>query len=367
LKINSRRRRRRLTKITKEEENGEREGEGDNGVKTKTKIKTKKSKTIHKNENSSSILFGIEDDVIESDETNSNKKENHQLDVKSGGPEQSKPITDRNNDGFDDEDEGISGIEYKYKSIPTDKFYLELEKKFAIQNKEQFEKREQERLANLFEYQLKMKRKEELRYQISTPKVALRVHRFLRIIFLFIHGINVGFQISNVIITNLLKIDGSTDIFDVYQNISMPIHCISYLFLTLCIVDSIDRVDLTQMNRDHFIQSISFRNQFWSIIFYFIALGVSLPTIYIDERIYLKLFNSDFTFDNTDIIVWKVLGGLRALFSLFGWLLFSAFIRSDKTFDALMKREYGDLLDDIITNENKVVESNINETNEASK
>jgi hypothetical protein len=35
-------------------------------------------------------------------------------------------------------------------------------------------------------------------YQINTPKVALNMHKFLRAIFLFIHGINVGFQLWQV-------------------------------------------------------------------------------------------------------------------------------------------------------------------------
>lgn len=143
------------------------------------------------------------------------------------------------------------------KSVPTDKFYLELEKKFEIRNKQLFEKREQERLRTLFDAQLKQKQKEELKYQISTPKTALMTHKFLKVIFLFFHGVNVGFQIWQTIIIYFLNLTqskinyayseqqgsnvASFSLFLLFENLTMPIHCLSYFFLAICIVDTMDR------------------------------------------------------------------------------------------------------------------------------
>ena len=157
-----------------------------------------------------------------------------------------------------DKDQSLPDLSQKenlIKSVPTDKFYLELEKKFAIQNKLLYEKKEQERLAQLFEVQLKQKEKEELKYQINTPKVALNMHKFLRVIFLFIHGINVGFQLWQVVTLYTLELTDFKIKFEVgnetnvkefqlaslFQNLTMPIHCLSYFFLTLCIIDTMDR------------------------------------------------------------------------------------------------------------------------------
>ena len=150
----------------------------------------------------------------------------------------------------------------KSKSVPTDKFYLELEKKFTIQNKQVYEKREQERLQQIFASQLRQKQKEELRYQISTPKTALLTHRFLRLIFLFVHGLNVGFQVWQTVViwtlsTSQFKVDttaypsyvasthsqynASFFLFALYEKLTMAVQCISYFFVVICIVDTMDR------------------------------------------------------------------------------------------------------------------------------
>ena len=151
------------------------------------------------------------------------------------------------------------------KSVPTDAFYLELEKKFAMQSKQLFEKRERERLAQLFDEQLRLKRRDELRYQISTPRTALKTHAFLRCLFLFVHGLNVGFQFWQIVTFYTLNLDHMTLTYNytsdqaryvdamklasLYKNISLPIHCISYFFLTICIVDAMDRLVLFEQRK----------------------------------------------------------------------------------------------------------------------
>ncbi len=183
------------------------------------------------------ILEGLEEDIVDMDEEETETKE----DSNRSDKDQSLP--------------DLSQKENLIKSVPTDKFYLELEKKFAIQNKQLYEKKEQERLAQLFEVQLKQKEKEELKYQINTPKVALNTHKFLRAVFLFIHGINIGFQLWQVVTLYTIELTDFNIKYDVgndtnvkefqlaslFQNLTMPIHCLSYFFLTLCIIDTMDR------------------------------------------------------------------------------------------------------------------------------
>ena len=78
------------------------------------------------------MLQGLEEDIIEMDEeeTVKNSKENVNASDRRGSDSSMKDLGENN----------------LLKSVPTDKFYLELEKKFAVQNKELFEKKEQERL-----------------------------------------------------------------------------------------------------------------------------------------------------------------------------------------------------------------------------
>lgn len=145
------------------------------------------------------------------------------------------------------------------KSVPNENFFLEVEKKFAIQKKEIYEKRQNERLAQLFEDQLKQKQKEEQKYQLNTGKTALITHRVLRHIFLFFHGLNVGLQFWQTLIVFLLSVEEikfeigpsilennvfnsiNFILFIAFKNLSMPLHCLSYFFLTICIVDTMDR------------------------------------------------------------------------------------------------------------------------------
>ncbi len=234
------------------------------------------------------ILEGLEEDIIEMGEEN---------DKKLG---RSKETLDRSERRGSE----ASMNTLNPRSVPTDKFYLELEKKFAIQNKELYEKKEQERLRQEFQWQLKQKQKEEQRYQISTPKTALSTHKLLRKIFLFLQGINVGFQLWQIILiffnsssqfvknttkTNVNSFSAAeisnTIIF--FEKLTLPVHSLSYFFLTICIVDTIDRVDFTKMNLVYFVKCLSFQNQFWSIVFYYIALVASLSLIFVDEPVYL--------------------------------------------------------------------------------
>ena len=254
-----------LLPIQKEEDTKTNENEAPNRARRKRKPSANASKpeAARKATSYSSahlkILEGLEEDVIEMNDANKGGDEDDDDD---GYKPQAHLNTDEEPSSQRELIANKNAGEFKSKSVPTDKFYLELEKKFEIKNKQAYEKREQERLQQMFASQLKQKQKEELKYQISTPKTALMTHRFLRVIFLFVHGINVGFQVWQAIITWLLNISqiqfstlnypsfvaqqdqsyvSSYSLFLIFEQLTMPIHCISYLFLTLCIVDTMDR------------------------------------------------------------------------------------------------------------------------------
>lgn len=208
-------------------------------------------------------LQGLEEDVVNYDDEPDENDESTTTRNQQSDQQQSDISQKDLLDSSEKDDKGGDAPESSYyKSTPTDKFYLELEKKFATQKKELYEKRKQERLAQMFEIQLRELQREDLKYQISTPRTALYTHKFIRTIFLFVHGINVGFQFWQVILIYFLNaspfiVDKTKDtkfndfyytylstlspLLTLYQNLAMPFQCLSYFFLVICIVDCMDR------------------------------------------------------------------------------------------------------------------------------
>ncbi len=267
------------------------------------------------------ILNGLEEDIIDYEDENKDANSNRELLAApaSGSLVKDDDMMSANYAG------NFTSI---VKSVPTDKFYLELNKKFAAQNKNIFEKHEQERARMIAQARLKQKQREQLKYQISTPRTALYTHAFLRVIFLFLQGINSGIQILNAVFIYLIEsskfniiatVDpaylavNSFKFFVLIESLTMPVHCVSYFLLVVCMVDAMDRVDFAKMTVSHFIKCISFQNQFWAIFLYLIALVFSLATINIDEAVYLNLYlNSlNYSSNNTNIDYINVLNTVR--------------------------------------------------------
>lgn len=241
-----------------------------------TKTKRKRASARESNPN---FLKGLEDDIIDETEDASNRSQQTRRALLS------------------DDD----SLVIPKKSQPTDKYYVEYGRRFEEQNKIDFEKKEELRKQRELEFVQREKERQELKYQIVTPKVALNVHKILSFIFLFIHGINVGYQFWHAIIVNTLNynefnINNETNNTNItmsnvlltFKNLALPSNCLSYLFITLCLIDSMDRVDFTRMDIKYFIKCITFQNNFWSVVSYFIALVLSLVMIFIDDNIYIE-------------------------------------------------------------------------------
>lgn len=200
------------------------------------KKKSRRTKSGKNFASNPAILEGLEDDVIEMRE-----------DMRETNLERDQLASDIS------QRELLGQANQPFESVPTDKFYLEMENKFTIQNKNLYEKKREERMRQINEAEKNRMLREELKFQISTPKTALKTHKVLRVLFLLIHGINVGFLIWQTIVVyfvnlsaftlnlNSVSIPSQFSYFYLYQDITMPIHCLSYFFLTICIVDCMDR------------------------------------------------------------------------------------------------------------------------------
>lgn len=194
------------------------------------------------------ILDGLEEDVVEivnEDEMHTGRTESHR---------ELLPLGVMEYDVASQNLGGGNGV----KSVPTDKLYLELDRKFTIQSKQMYEKKEKERQKVMEEEQARLKRREELKYQISTTRTALFTHKVLSSIFLFLQGINAGFQVWMAVIIYLInykKFDltgeyadnpfysnnTNYEFFSLFESITQPSHCLSYFLLVVCIIDCMDR------------------------------------------------------------------------------------------------------------------------------
>lgn len=207
--------------------------EADTGEKPKKKH-SKRAKAVTAN---LEFLQGLEEDIVDTNdnETEASKESNRASDNYVSDTGQRALI--KQNDFFSN---------YTHKSMPTDKYYLEMDNKFTIQPKQLYEKRVAMKQQIELEAQIKQKEKDDLRYQILTPKIALKTHKFLRIIFLFIQGINVGTHFWHAVVLfslNYLNFDLTTtdSVFWFYRNLALPYHCLSYFLLTICIIDIMDK------------------------------------------------------------------------------------------------------------------------------
>jgi hypothetical protein len=205
--------------------------------KPPVKKRSAKGKQAKSQESNPVILNGLEDDVVpmDDDDDYDSKDNNKEIDKDFSSDRSQKPL--------------VSPIDAlpTVKSTPTDKYFLELEKKFQIQQKNIYEKREETKRYNQYQLEMKNKQREEMKYQILTPRTALKCHRLVRLVLLFVHGLNCGFQFWTTVAVNLVYTQNNTSdfanskIFDIFRNLILPVHCLSYLFIALCIVDIMDR------------------------------------------------------------------------------------------------------------------------------
>ena len=75
----------------------------------------------------------------------------------------------------------------------------------------------------------------------TTIAFALRTHKVLRTIFLFFHGILAGMSLWHITMAYILLSFGSEDFLDHYRVLAMPVQCIFYFLLVICLVSACDR------------------------------------------------------------------------------------------------------------------------------
>lgn len=74
-----------------------------------------------------------------------------------------------------------------------------------------------------------------------TVQVAKQTHTAIQRFFVFIHGINAGYALWICIFAYVFSVPLGRQFFEIYRSIALVMQVIFYLFLAMCIVDTLDR------------------------------------------------------------------------------------------------------------------------------
>ena len=75
----------------------------------------------------------------------------------------------------------------------------------------------------------------------TTIAFALRTQKVLRTIFLFFHGLLAGLSLWHITMAYVLLEFGNIDFIEHYRALAMPVQCVFYLLLVICLVSACDR------------------------------------------------------------------------------------------------------------------------------
>ncbi|CAF2927966.1 unnamed protein product [Rotaria sp. Silwood2] len=227
------------------------------------------------------------------------------------------------------------------KSAPTPRVYFENRKKFSSVNKETAEARIGNK-AGQSPFQLGYANNYTFQQQTAevlkryTVQVAKQTHAAFQKFFLFIHGINAGYALWICVIAFVFTQIDAFNFFNAYQSIALITHLLFYLFLAICMVDVLDRIDPVKFNKEVLLQSITAQNSAVAFIFYGIAMIVNLVMMQTEDQLRNISPNSTYQADlirevvNNRSSTWKNLTAVRAAFILVGWIIVSIHIKNDR-------------------------------------
>ncbi|CAF0814567.1 unnamed protein product [Adineta steineri] len=229
------------------------------------------------------------------------------------------------------------------KSAPTPRIYVENKKTFSSVNKDAATVRIGNRsgqspytLGHDDSYTFQQQTAEVLKRY--TVHVAKQTHAAFQKFFLFIHGINSGYALWVCVFSFVFISGEGSEFFTIYRTIALITHLLFYLFLAICMVDVLDRIDPVKFNRTVLLQSITAQNAAPALIFYMVAMVTNLVMMKTEDQLRMTLYNSDVngTISSINDIatnqgdLWKNLTAVRAAFSVVGWFIVSIHAKNDR-------------------------------------
>ncbi|UJR28760.1 hypothetical protein I4U23_009986 [Adineta vaga] len=172
-----------------------------------------------------------------------------------------------------------------------------------------------------------------------TVQVAKQTHSALQKFFLFIHGINAGYALWVCVFAFVFTDDNPTSFFTIYRTIALITHLLFYIFLAICMVDVLDRIDPVKFNGTVLLQTITAQNSGPAFIFYTVAMVVNLVMMQTEDQLRMSFYvtstvNTTNTYIanvvNNDTNTWRILTAVRAAFSILGWFIVSINVKNDR-------------------------------------
>ncbi|XP_033104800.1 transmembrane protein 237-like isoform X2 [Anneissia japonica] len=212
----------------------------------------------------------------------------------------------------------------------------------------------------------KRRQKEEMPQPMTsktTTEVAIATHKASLTLSLYCHGLLAGFALWQCIvvyslsqdISTLPLVNGDKSFLIHYSSLAQPTVTIYYLLLALCTVSVFDRFDIARPDKKLFRALLTFKSGAIAILLYFLALVFNVGLAAVDDRISLFTVSGeevDFCVESEyedplwpeddiekRLSAWRSVNLVRALLSMFGWLLLALAPTTDFTTEHLYDSE----------------------------
>ncbi|CAF1278833.1 unnamed protein product [Adineta ricciae] len=172
-----------------------------------------------------------------------------------------------------------------------------------------------------------------------TVQVAKQTHSALQKFFLFIHGINAGYALWVCVFAFVFTNDNSIcQFFQVYRNIALITHLLFYIFLAICMVDVLDRIDPVKFSGTVLLQTITAQNSGPALLLYTVAMVVNLVMMETEDYLRVSQYTENLSGSNITVAYavshyqdsWRTLTAVRAAFSVVAWFIVSINAKNDR-------------------------------------
>ncbi|XP_025088247.1 transmembrane protein 237-like, partial [Pomacea canaliculata] len=211
-------------------------------------------------------------------------------------------------------------------SQPTEKIFIETTRGFKGLTKTQLTKRIAE-----------SKQKKAVKPQTpayTTMEFGLSTHRAFQTMCLYLHGLTAGIALWQIIFVFILRQFPDMDFVEHYRPMALPVHCVFYLLLALCVISSCDRYDIGNLSRDFVVEALTVQNGAIAIVIYLIALILSLSVVDVEDRIHLRYVEPSL-WNYTKVSDWELqkfvgLNTARGIAAIIGWLVIVLTVQTDR-------------------------------------
>ncbi|KAL8602011.1 hypothetical protein ACOMHN_008502 [Nucella lapillus] len=212
-------------------------------------------------------------------------------------------------------------------SQPTDKIFIETNRGFKGYTKAQLTKRAQQEKEE-------KESTEPDRPIRTTLEFGLSTHTVFKTVCLFLHGMTAGLALWQVVVVYILSQHSDQDFLQHYRVLALPVQCVFYLLLALCVISACDRFDVGNPTGRFVMQALTLQNGAVSILIYLVGLVLSLSAIDVEDRIHLQnvdptLWNSTQVTDD-ELSKFRNLNTARGVAAILGWFVIALAPNTDR-------------------------------------